>query len=67
MNMQCSLIQELKIYKFTPSHNAVEATQNICYAKDEGAVVHNTGSSMIRQDQIGLKLWSPNHRGKSSE
>ena len=30
------------IYKFQLDHNTMEATQNICCAKDEGTVDHST-------------------------
>ena len=42
MNVHCSLNQELMLYEFKLSHNAVEITKNICYMKDEGAVAYNT-------------------------
>ena len=29
MNMQCSLIQELKLYKFKLDYNSTKATKNI--------------------------------------
>ena len=38
MNMQCSLIWEIMLYKFELGHNTVKATKNICYGKGEGAV-----------------------------
>ena len=37
MNVHCSLIQELKLYKFELSHNAMGA-----HLKDKGAVYHST-------------------------
>ena len=42
MNMQYSLIWDLMIYKFELGHKAMEATKNVCCAKDEGAVDHST-------------------------
>ena len=33
MNVQRSLIRELTLYKFELSHDAVEATEKICYTK----------------------------------
>ena len=42
MNMQCSLIMEVMLYEFELGYNASKATKNICCAKDEGAVNHNT-------------------------
>ena len=41
-NMQCCLNWELMLYKFELSYNTMEATKNICYAKDEGTVDHST-------------------------
>ena len=38
MNMQHSLIWELRLYEFKLSHNVTEAVENICCAKDEDAV-----------------------------
>ena len=37
MNMQRYLIRELTLYEFGRSHNTMEASRNICYAKGEGA------------------------------
>ena len=34
-------IQELILYTFKHSHNAMEATKNICYAKSEDTVYHS--------------------------
>ena len=39
--LQCSLVQELILYKFELGHNAVEAIRNL-YVKGEGAVGHST-------------------------
>ena len=42
MNVQCSLIQELILYKFEVGHNATEETKNISCGKIEVAVDHST-------------------------
>ena len=42
MNVQCSLIGELKIYKFELCHNSVEAMKNIYWVKGEDTVDHST-------------------------
>ena len=38
MNVHHSLIQELMFYEFGLNHNAMEATKNTFYAKNEGAL-----------------------------
>ena len=38
---ECSLIQELMLYKLELSHHTMEATKNICM-KDEGTLDHST-------------------------
>ena len=38
MNIQCSLIQEIMLYKFELGHNAMETTKNIYCMKDENTV-----------------------------
>ena len=35
INVPCSLIQELKLYKFEQNQSVAEATKNIFYVKDE--------------------------------
>ena len=42
VNVQCSIIEELMLYEFEQGYKIVEATKNICYAKDESAVDHST-------------------------
>ena len=68
MNVQCSLIRKLLLYKFEPAHKTIEATKNICWAKGEGAVDHSAvikwfkkfrSCCKIRQVQEGLKMWIP--------
>ena len=39
MNVQRSLIRELKIYKFELDHDVAEATKNIWYAKYEDTAI----------------------------
>ena len=39
-SLQYCLIQELLLYDFKQSHNAVRATKNICCIKDECKVDH---------------------------
>ena len=41
INVQCSLNWEFMLYKFEQSHNAVEATKNVCCAKSESTVDHS--------------------------
>ena len=36
--VQCSLIQELRLYEFKLSHNTEQLTKNICYEKSKGAL-----------------------------
>ena len=76
MNMQYSQIWKLMLYKFELSCNATEATKNICCVKSVDAVDHNTVNRTFKkfcwgcknlEDQVGLKLWIPSHRGKSSK
>ena len=44
------LIQELIIYEFELDYNAaVEATKNICFAKDEGRVVPSTVTRWLKK------------------
>ena len=40
VNIQCSLIWELMLYKFELNHNTAEATKNICCTTGEDAVDH---------------------------
>ena len=42
MSVQHSLIQEIMLYEFKQDHNISETTQNICFAKGEGADGHST-------------------------
>ena len=37
INVQCSLLLEIMLNEFKLDHNAMEATKNICFAKDDGA------------------------------
>ncbi len=41
MNVQCSPIRELKLYKLYSSHNVLETTTNTYDAKNEDAVEEN--------------------------
>ena len=36
MNVQCSLIRELRLNEFEQGHNASEAAKKICYTNGEG-------------------------------
>ena len=54
-NMECSLIQELMLYKFKLSYDTVEATKNVCYAKDEGTVDPSTMTRWFKIFQLGCK------------
>ena len=49
MNVQHSLIQELMLYEFEMDHNAAEVTKNICCAKSEGAIDHDSVSSGFKK------------------
>ena len=42
MDMQQSLIRELRLYKFVLNDNATEAMKNIYFSKGEGAFDHHT-------------------------
>ena len=55
MNVQHSLIRKLMLYEFEPGHNATEATKNICFAKGEGAVDHNTVTRWFKKFRSGCK------------
>ena len=69
-NAQESQIRGLILYEVKLGHKAVEASKNIC-SKDEGAFdvgsvtrlfkkfVRVAQTSMIRQSQVGPKLWIP--------
>ena len=65
MNVQCSLIKKLMLYKFSLGHKATEATKIICYAKGDGAVGHSSVIWWSKKfclvcfnlnDRVGLKL-----------
>ena len=43
------------IYEFELDHDAVEATENICCAKDEGSVDHNTINRWLKKFHSGHK------------
>ena len=49
MNVQCSLIQELMLYKFELSCNATEVTKDICCVKDDGTVDHSTETRWFKK------------------
>ena len=55
MNVQHSLIQELMVYEFEMDHNTAEATKNICCAKGEGAIDHDSVSSGFKKFCSGYK------------
>ena len=42
MNIQCSQIEKLMLYKFELGYNAMKASKNICCMKNEGKVDHST-------------------------
>ena len=42
MNRQRTLIEEIMLYELELNHKTVEATSNICFAKDVDVVHHNT-------------------------
>ena len=55
MNVRRSLIRQLMLYEFELSHNAAEATKNICFAKGEDAVDHDTVTSWFEKFLSGCK------------
>ena len=55
MNVQYSLIQELRLYKFELGHNTTESTKNICCAKDEGAIDHSAVTRWFKKFYLGFK------------
>ena len=55
INIQCSLIWELMIYKFKLGHNAVEATRNICCVKGEDTVDQSTVTKWLKKFCSGCK------------
>ena len=48
-----SLIQKLVLYEFELGHKAVEATKNICCAKDDDAVDHYTVTRWVKKYRSG--------------
>ena len=52
--MQCSLIQELMLYKFELGHNTVEAIKSIGYMKGESVVDHFS-NQMVQEILLELK------------
>ena len=55
INIQSSLIWEGMFYKFELGQNAAEATKNICHAKGEGKVDHNTLMRWFKKFRSGCK------------
>ena len=55
MNMHSSLIQKLKLYEFEMVQNTVEATKNICWAKDDGAVDYSVVTRWVKKFCTGCK------------
>ena len=55
MNLQCSLIWKLIFNELEVDHNAVEATKNICCAKDEDAVNHSAVTRWFKKFCKGCK------------
>ena len=55
MNVQSCLIRELMLYEFRLNHNVIEATKNICRAKDDGAVDHSTVTRWFKRFCLGYK------------
>ena len=41
-NVLCSLIWEVKLYRFEQGDNIAETTKNICYTKIDSVIDHNT-------------------------
>ena len=54
INVQCSLIWELMIYKFKLGYKAAEAIKNIYCAKDEDAVDHS--KQRVQEVLLGLQV-----------
>ena len=55
MNMQYSLIWKFMLYKFKLGHNILEATKNICCAKDEGTVDCDTVIRLFKKFRMDWK------------
>ena len=55
MNVQHNLIQQIMPYDFEMSHNAAEATKNICCTKDERAVDHSIITRWFKKFCLGCK------------
>ena len=53
MNMHNSLILKVMRYKFEQSHNALEATRNVCQARGEGTSKYS--NQMIQEISLGLQ------------
>ena len=53
--IQCSLIQELMLYKFKLGYNTAETNKNVCFAKGEDTVNHSTVISWVKKFCSGCK------------
>ena len=61
INLQCCLIWEHMLYKDKIAYNAVKVRKDICCAKADGVVDHNTISRWSKKIFPGCAL---SHRGK---
>ena len=55
MNVLCSLIWELMLYKFKLSNNTVEVTKNFCWVKGEAVFDHSTVADSWKFFYLGCK------------
>ena len=53
--MQCNLFWDLMLYKFELGYKDVNATNNICCVKGEGAVDHRTETRRFKRFSLGCK------------
>ena len=65
MNMQCCLIWKFLLYEFKLGHNSVETTKNICCAKCEGTIDHNTVNKWLKKFHSGYKNLTDQERSGS--
>ena len=65
MNVQCSLIQKLVLYKFELGHNAAEATKKICHVKGESTVDHSTVTRWLKKLCLDGKNFNQARTGRS--
>ena len=55
MNVQCSLIREVKLYRCKLGHNTAKAIKDICCTKVERTVDHSTVTRLFKKFCSGYK------------